>query len=228
MFSLQMPWRTARWIWSSGVPDPPCSTNGTGLAAFSSAGPTFYTDLASFDAAAGSTLVEDFENVTPKDTPLASFVSNGITYIGLAGNKTPNVWVASPGYTNFGVNPTTTSVLTATGPEDIVVEMTFVGPVLAIGFDTYLNGVGPAAIEVHGVDGLLGTFSLSHDPTTIGFFGVTADEAIQKIRWTTVGGERINTGIDNVRLSVVPAPGALLLGGLGTGLVGWLRRRKNL
>ena len=34
--------------------------------------------------------------------------------------------------------------------------------------------------------------------------------------------------IDNFQVTAVPAPGALLLGGLGASLVGYLRRRKTL
>lgn len=198
-----------------------------GLSSFSYALPSYYTDFASFDAVTQTSIVEDFESLPTKDLPLPSFVSNGNTYTGFAGVPFPNVAVSSPGYTNYGVPVTVSSVLAANGDEDFTVD--FGSPVTTVGFDTYLNEFGPATVEIYGSAGLLDVFTHSHDPSTIGFLGIVSDMPIHTIRWTTVNGAVINTGIDNIRIcTVVPAPGALLLGSLGIGMVSRTRRRKAL
>jgi len=48
------------------------------------------------------------------------------------------------------------------------------------------------------------------------------------ISFAHAGGDNVGLLLDNVSLDVIPAPGAILLGGIGAGLVGWLRRRRTL
>jgi hypothetical protein len=198
----------------------------TSLSGVSSAVPSLYLNSAAFTAAENAVLVEDFEAVLPKDTALASFTSNGITYSGVGGT---NVWVASPGYGNFGVpGLTVTSILTATGNEDFLIALGAQAN-KAVGFDVYLNNFGPVTVQYFGAtDNLIATVTDGRGAGAVRFLGLVADEPIYKIHWTAVGGQTINTGIDNVLLGTVPAPGAILLGALGTGLVGWLRRRRTL
>lgn len=204
------------------------------LAQRSPASVVVYGDLPSFNAATNTTLIEDFEDpAIPHDTPLAGFVHNGNTYTGLGGSPFPNVYDASAGYTNFGVPVTTSSVLTANGDEDFTVA--FGAPPRALGFDTYLNRFTfpdghQGHVEVFGTSGLLATVNVDHDPTMVGFLGLVADEPITSIRWTTVGGGQINTGIDNIREGTLatPEPASLLLLGIGiAGMAGYAWRRKQ-
>lgn len=198
------------------------------LSSVSLAVPDVYTIESFFDVWANVTLVEDFEDpLIPRDTILQPLIHNGITYTGTQATN-PNVWVASPGYTNFGVPVTTSSVLTSTGPEDFVVDLSAFS-YTAISFDAYLNNLGPVIVLVYGSGPAPFLTLIDLRGAGMWFTGITSGEPITSIHWIAVGGEQVNTGIDNLKAGyVVPAPGAVLLGAIGTCLVGWLRRRRSL
>jgi hypothetical protein len=42
------------------------------------------------------------------------------------------------------------------------------------------------------------------------------------------GGDNVGMLLDDVLVRVIPAPGALMLGGIGVSLIGWLRRRRAI
>ena len=195
-----------------------------------------YTSAASFLGAAGTpSYTETFETMPAlrfKDTAYGFLTKHGITYTGLAGVPFANVFVSSPGYTNYGVGigPTTSSILTANGDEDFLVS--FLSPYYAVGFDVYYNGLGPAVSKFYSGAALLG--SISYDgPAVKGYAGwvSTPSLLVSSVRFTSTRGGTRNTGIDNVSVvdvptSTVPEPSTLSLLAIGLAGVVTLRHRR--
>ena len=69
-----------------------------------------------------------------------------------------------------------------------------------------------------------GPWSYVFNPSEL---GVLAD-GIAELHTIQTSEYYVRLGETTLRLEVIPAPGAILLGGIGVGLVGWLRRRRTL
>jgi hypothetical protein len=174
------------------------------------------------------TYTETFESVpVAKDSVLATFSQAGISYTGLAGVPIPNVFVSSPGYNNYGVglNPTTSSILTANGDEHFQID--FAVPVLAVGVDVYLNGLGPARIKFFNGADLLGSFGWGDGPAALRFVGIGQVGPITSMTFISTAGGQLNTGLDNLAVVAVPEPGTYALMAAGLLAVGAVARRRK-
>jgi PEP-CTERM motif len=197
---------------------------------------TLFANKASFlSAAPTSSLIEDFESVSGGmlDAILPSLSRPTATYTPYAGVPFFNVYVHLPGAADFAPgNPAQSKVLVANGDEDFAgVLVTSAG---ALGFDVYLNDLGPLTVNFYNGASLLGSIAFLADANSTNnfqFAGITSAIPITSFRFTSTAGGTFNTGIDNL-LAAAPSTGAvpepatwaLLL--VGFGLIGASMRRR--
>jgi len=193
---------------------------------------------------------EDLDPLFVEPDSVWKDLNGTLALIGLTAGNSNTIGV----YTDLGIGTVQTPIL---GPYsgfgfvgDGSAATPFPAGLISLGLGTdfgwYLNSSGTtyfseAGLNPLGLDHML-TYDLpGADGTTIyvdnggGATALTLNDpyliAWEDLGWngTTLGDEDYDDMIYLVdKVAPIPAPGAILLGSLGTGLVGWMRRRKTL
>jgi len=88
------------------------------------------------------------------------------------------------------------------------------------------NNAGEGVIDVYD-PGMNILASLSNTIAGIELISIAGLGPIGKIYFNSIS-DSTGADIDNLDFTPIPAPGAILLGSIGVGLVGWLRRQRTL
>jgi len=103
----------------------------------------------------------------------------------------------------------------------------FITPVGEVQFDSgYWDGLGTGVINVY--DQYNNPIaSLTNTTTGVNVTSLSGLGPIGSIYFNSVT-DPAGADIDNLAFTPIPAPGAIVLGGIGIGLIGWRRRRRTL
>ena len=191
--------RVANAVISYGTPSPSLS-------------PTFGT-LVNFDDKATGTQVLWNDYVAVGVASISELTGAGALFARYSGTQSQPNYVGTSSYEIGG----------AAGGWDGTIQIDLGLPASKIGIGVADSSGGPETLSVFDSWGTqLESYQLAAGGNIYAVITRTAYD-ISRIRIT---GDFF--AIDDLQFNVIPAPGAILLGSLGVGLVGWLRRRRTL
>ena len=175
-------------------------------------------------ANAGPTLI------TFDEFPLGTLIDNEYAALGvvfLPGTVTPRL----PQISLNGAMPTQ-PVLRPTGEPDYYIFqgdfwVQFTTPALEVDFISgYWDLPSVGVIDVYD-PGMNPLASLTNTTTGVNVTSLSGLGPIGYIYFNSIA-DGYGADMDNLAFEPIPAPGAILLGGIGVGIVSWLRRRRTL
>ena len=181
------------------------------------AAPTLYTNEADFLAAVSgyATISEGFESsdwdVTRPAGFAGSVTSQGVTWVASELLRTGSGWARTGSY----------GVFDSYGYPDIVSATT---PFVGVGGWFATTDATGIVVDIDGQ--YVGAYGLGAD-SPHKFFGVVDTDGFSSVTFRSTSG---HWGADDFTIATqaIPAPGAILLGSMGIGIVSWLRRRRAL
>ena len=176
--------------------------------------PTFGTLVNFDDKAPGTVLWDDYVSVGVASITEITGAGALFARYGYSQQSQPNYVGTSDAHDKGG----------ASGGWDGTIQIDLALPASMVGIGIANNSGGPETLSVYDSVGTL--LESPHTVTTgTNVYVVIASDAYDISRLVITGDY---FAIDDLQFNAIPAPGAILLGSIGAGLVGWLKRRRTI